>query len=163
VITGDSLGCVSIYDWRSVLSSQDPVKPIRKFEAHEDGAAVTAIGWNGVTLMTGSSRAAIHVWDGLSFAHLRSFVLHPRRHRHRLHDDDSNDGAIKQIIIDASREMFVACAGDRVLAWRAGPLAPASYSKRRATSGARHAARRGRSGYTKYLGKAHALLSSSGA
>ncbi|KAM6493017.1 WD40-repeat-containing domain protein, partial [Amanita muscaria] len=149
VIAGDYLGCISIYDWRA---SHSP-KPIRNFEAHEDGAAVTAITWNGVTLMTGSSRGAIHVWDGLTFIHLRSFAAHPSR-RHRPHlpgDEDVDDETIKQIVIDPSQEMFVACAGDRVLAWKAGPLPYVSSGKHRARSAASHAARKNRSSYAKYL------------
>ncbi len=151
VIAGDSLGWVSIYDWCSAPASQEPVRPVMKFEAHEDGAAVTAIAWNGVILMTGSSRGSIHAWDGLTFSHLRSFASQSgRRHRHHLQEEEANDQSIKQIILDASKDMFIAYACDRVLAWKA--LADPT-GKRAERNTSRHVTKRTKSGCAKYLGK----------
>lgn len=148
VMAGDTLGCVSIYDWRTAPASQEPVRPAVKFEAHEDGAAVTAIAWNGVMLMTGSSRGSMHAWNGLTFTHLRSFESHSgRRNRHHLQEEEANDQGVKQIILDASSDMFIACACDRVLAWRA------SSEKRVERNTSKHIARRTKSGYAKYLGR----------
>ncbi|KAF8637159.1 hypothetical protein AX17_003063 [Amanita inopinata Kibby_2008] len=152
VITGDFLGCISIYDWNASRIPDHPVYPVRKFEAHEDGSPITAITWNEATLMTGSARGGIHVWDGLTFTHLRSFVLHhTRRHMRHVHDEDARDEAIKQILIDSEKETFIASAGDRILAWQAGPAPLGSRGKLRARGGAANVMKRNRSGYAKYL------------
>ena len=150
VIAGDTLGCISIYDWRTEPASQEPVRPVVKFEAYEDGAAVTAIAWNGMILLTGSSRGSMHAWDGLTFTHLRSFESHSiRRNRHHLQAEEANDQGVKQIVLDASSDMFIACACDRVLAWKA------STEKRVERDTSRHVARRTKSGYAKYLGRSN--------
>ncbi|PFH47443.1 hypothetical protein AMATHDRAFT_50310 [Amanita thiersii Skay4041] len=154
VMVGDSLGFVSIYDWEIRHVPGHPVQPARKFEAHEDGSAVTSMAWNGVTLITGSARGTVHVWDGLTFGHLRRFDSHhSRRHRHHHHTqhEGANDDAVKQIAIDSEKEVFIASSGNRLLAWRVGPV-PADYSgKLRGRNSASHSVRKNRSGHAKYI------------
>lgn len=56
-----------------VHSPTDAITPLHKFEAHPDGASTTALAWNGLVLVTGSSRGTVQVFDGISFESLRSF------------------------------------------------------------------------------------------
>jgi WD40 repeat protein len=126
VLTGDYLGCVSVYDWR--VSTPSPttdlscIQPVKKFEAHEDGASVTALAWNGVTLITGSARGTTHVWDGLIFEHLRSFASPVPRRGHGVHGDGREREAVSQILMGPEKEVLLVAVGDRVLAWCAGPV-----------------------------------------
>jgi WD40 repeat protein len=120
VIAGDQLGCISIYDWGASppsesLNGRPPsIRPLRKFEAHEDGA-VTAIAWNSVTLISGSSRGTIKIWDSLTFTPLRSFPSPGVRPP----TGGEWDG-VGQIILQ--RDLLVVSVGSRVLTWRAGPV-----------------------------------------
>jgi WD40 repeat protein len=120
VLTGDYLGCVSIYDWcASTTTTSKYIQSVKKFEAHEDGGSVTALAWNGVTLVTGSARGTTHVWDGLSFEHLRSFASPVPSRR-------SGDGrereAVSQILVGPEKDVLLVAIGDKVLGWRAGPV-----------------------------------------
>ncbi|KAF9463406.1 WD40-repeat-containing domain protein [Collybia nuda] len=126
VLVGDHLGSVSVYDWHAVHPAyRTLVHHVRNFEAHEDGSSVTALAWNGVTLITGSARGAMEVWDGLTFKHLRSFVsLVPRvRGRSAASQGEQRDKeAVTRILIGPEKEVLVASIGDRILAWKAGPV-----------------------------------------
>ena len=124
ILAGDHLGCVSVYNWRS---EQHPAPPIRKFEAH-DMASVSAIAWNGVTLITGSANGTTHAWDALTFEHLKSFASPvPRMHRGRGGAPgngavgDRAREAVRQILVGQEKGVMVVSVGDRVLAWKAGP------------------------------------------
>lgn len=120
VIVGDQLGCISIYDWASNPSVDDnhgkspSLLALRTFEAHEDGA-VTAIAWNSVTLVTGSARGTLKVWDSLTLAPLRSFSSPGARPP----VGGEWDG-VGQIILE--RDLVIISVGSRVMAWRAGPV-----------------------------------------
>ncbi len=115
VFVGDHLGCVSLYAWDTDASRANPITqaigPVRKFEAHRDGASVTAIAWNGLTLVTGSVRGATHVWDALTFAPLRSFVSPvPRLRGRAVHPgvDPAERESVRHILISAERDaLFV--------------------------------------------------------
>lgn len=128
VVTGDHLGCVSVYHWdRPSPPTGSSVLPIRKFEAHEDGAGVTALAWNGVTLITGSAHGATHVWDALTFEHLRSFASPlPRTTGSRWHHGGAQlgtrDESVRQILVGPEREVLMVSVEDRVMAWRAGAV-----------------------------------------
>lgn len=142
VVTGDHIGCVSVYDWRVSTPPSTPssaIQPVRKFEAHEDGAGVTALAWNGMTLVTGSARGATHVWDGLTFDYLRSFPSPVPRRSHGVHRDAREREAVSQILVGPEKEVLLVAVGDRVLAWRAGPAGKNSPGgvRGRHTSGSR--------------------------
>lgn len=118
VIVGDQLGCVSVYDWSASPSfgsfndKPSSVHPLRKFEAHEDGA-VTAITLNSIALVTGSSRGTIKIWDSMTFTPLRSFPspgAKPAAGREW-------DG-VGNIILQ--RDLLIVSVGSRVMAWKAG-------------------------------------------
>jgi WD40 repeat protein len=119
VIAGDKFGCIGIYDWDASpsesLNDKPPfVRPLRKFEAHEDGA-VTAIAWNSITLVSGSSRGTIKIWDSLTFALLRSFTspgIRPPA-------GGEWDG-VGHIILQ--RDLLIVSVGCRVMTWRAGKV-----------------------------------------
>lgn len=129
VLVGDHLGCVSLYAWDTDAACASPgtqaVGPARKFEAHADGASVTAIAWNGLTLVTGSVRGATHVWDALTFAPLRAFASPvPRLRGRAAHPgvDLAERESVRHILVNAERDALFVGIGDRVMAWRAGPV-----------------------------------------
>ncbi|KAG5637445.1 hypothetical protein H0H81_004554 [Sphagnurus paluster] len=116
VLAGDHLGCVSVYDWvaptpTSSKSGVPSVQCVQKFEAHSDGASVTALAWNSVTLITGSSRGTSRVWDALSFEHLRTFMPHGNERQ-----------PVRQILTGTDKQIVLISTGDRVLAWQAGKV-----------------------------------------
>lgn len=126
VLTGDFIGCVSVYDWQVVIPSastiSSSIQPVKKFEAHGDGASVTALAWNGVTLITGSAQGTTRVWDGLTFEHLRSFASPVPQHGHGAHGDGREREAVSQILVGPEKEVLLVAVGDRVMAWQAGPV-----------------------------------------
>ena len=103
----------SAYDWTL------PSAPIRNFEAHQDGSSVTALAWNGVTLIPGSASGMAHVWDVLMFEHLRTFVSPISRDRAGC--AGPKDKPVSHILIWSERELLLV-VGDRVMAWKAGPV-----------------------------------------
>ncbi|TFK69207.1 hypothetical protein BDN72DRAFT_840923 [Pluteus cervinus] len=122
ILTGDHLGCVSVYDWSTSVSQsvQTPIAPIRKFEAHEDGSSIAAIAWNGTTLVTGSARGATHVWDALTFDHLATFSA-PTPSLRRPHWLE-RDTSVKQIILGPKRDVILVNVGDGITTCVAGPM-----------------------------------------
>jgi WD40 repeat protein len=122
VITGTQLGCVGIYDW----TSSNPL-PTYKFEAYEDGASVTALAWNGVTLVTGCARGTTRVWDALTLEHLRSFPSPVPRQRTVIPGAPAENPAVRQILLGLEKEVLLVAVGDRVMAWRAGPVPRGGY------------------------------------
>ncbi|KAG6850382.1 hypothetical protein H0H93_013937 [Arthromyces matolae] len=152
VLAGDRMGYVSLYDWNS-LSSSDPIQCIRKFEAHEDAAAVTALAWNGLTLITGSARGTIHVWDGLTFEPLRSFASPVPRIRARSHHPGREHEPVRQILVNQEKQVMMVSVGDRVLAWVAGPVSKNSPGgvRGRHTSGSAGKKKKDKNGTAKYL------------
>jgi len=92
------VGCISVYYWQGKDSNTETaVLPVRRFEAHVDGSAVTAIRWDGTTLNTDSARGETHVFDGLTFRKLRSFpnpIPQIRGHRYLPPIDPNDDGRV---------------------------------------------------------------------
>jgi WD40 repeat protein len=115
VITGDQLGDVSIYSWDP--SPNRPHNVIHKFSAHTSPITALAYSPNSVALITGSVDGEVKFWDSLSFVPIRSFTFSaPRRFGVTVSEYDG----INQIVVQ--KEMVVATAGERVLAWRAGSV-----------------------------------------
>ena len=119
IIVGDTLGCISIYDWDGVpdftSSCKYPtVRATCKFEAHEDGA-VTAIAANTNIIATGSARGTTKYWDSLNLGLLRSFPSPGARLR-----AGGEWAGVSNIILE--RDFVIISVGSRVLAWRAGPV-----------------------------------------
>jgi WD40 repeat protein len=110
VLVGDWLGSLSVYDWDS---SQVPEKgfvlPTRRIQAFGDGDAVSSIEWNPWVIATGSSTGTVKVWDSLKFCLLRTF--HPPTRGH-----------IGDPLIALEQEMIVIAFGDKITAWKAGPV-----------------------------------------
>ncbi|KAG6890853.1 hypothetical protein C0992_012239 [Termitomyces sp. T32_za158] len=152
ILTGDRMGCVSVYVWNAPTSAS-PIHRVRKFEAHEDGAAVTALAWNGITLITGSDSGTTHIWDGLSFEYLRSFSSPVPRVRGRGNNERRENEPVRQIIIGPEKQVLLVSVGERVLAWIAGPVSkPNSGGVRgRHTSGFAGKRKKDRTGAAKYL------------
>lgn len=174
VFVGDHLGWVSLYPWNadnpvisvsnSILTSTSvdsnsntgtnpitTIQPIRKFEAHPDSTSITALTWSSHTLITGSARGTTHVFDALSFRHLRSFaspIPKIRRYQGGEGDEAERDRQkVKQIIVgsgpgsaalnvipssnskdkfsslmEENRDLVFISVGERVMAWKAGPV-----------------------------------------
>ncbi|KAH9925664.1 WD40-repeat-containing domain protein [Epithele typhae] len=131
VIAGDQLGNVSIFAWdaaptpfetapTSTAQISASVRPFHRIVAHEDGA-VTALAWNHIVLVTGSSQGTVKTWDALMFTPLRTFPS-PAPRPFAGGEWDS----VSQILIDS--DTLVVSVGNRVLAWKAGPAGPASRS-----------------------------------
>lgn len=127
IIVGDQLGGVSIYNWDApcpvvgeIARCKSSVPALRNFEAHEDGA-VTQIAWNSVTLITGSARGTVKVWDSFTFTLLRTFSSPAARPP----VGGEWDG-VSQIILE--RDLVVVSVGSRVMAWRAGPVSHRGHS-----------------------------------
>lgn len=140
VLVGDHMGSVSVYDWHALHNSfGTTIHPTKQIEVHEDGSSVTALAWNGVTLITGSARGTVHVWDALTFDHLRSFMSPvPRVHRRgaTAQAEERDRKVVTQILIGPEKDVLMASIGDRVLAWKAGPvLANGSGVKSRHSTG----------------------------
>ena len=145
VFVGDHLGWVSLYGWDfdnpSLASTRTTIQPVRKFEAHPDGASITALTWSPHTLITGSASGSTYVFDALSFRHLRSFFASPipkARRRHQVEDAEAERDRqkVKQIVVgsgpggaalnfssmEEDRDLVFISVGERVMAWKAGPL-----------------------------------------
>ncbi|EAU87715.2 hypothetical protein CC1G_08751 [Coprinopsis cinerea okayama7 len=125
VVTGDRLGCVGVYLWDSEPSCS-PVPPVHKFEAFRDGSTITSIAWNGVTLVTGSARGITHIFDGLSLERLKvlSSPVPPFPRRGPVPTSPGPDmRAVHHILLGPNKDVIFVGVGDRVLAWKPGPVA----------------------------------------
>ena len=110
VLVGDSLGSLSVYDWdASLASKKDFVLPAKRVQVSGDGDAVSSIEWNPWVIATGSSTGTVKVWDSLKFCLLRTFQPPTRGHT----GDPS-------IVLE--REMIAIAFGDKITAWKAGPV-----------------------------------------
>ncbi|KAH8093128.1 hypothetical protein BXZ70DRAFT_1001723 [Cristinia sonorae] len=112
IVVGDQLGYVAIYPWTDVCPTK-PVAPLRKFEAHTNGA-VTAIKWTPTVLVTGSSLGSTEVWDSIGFSHLRSFPSVGLRATERVWDP------VSRIVVE--RDLVIVSVGSRVMTWLGGPV-----------------------------------------
>ncbi|KAK7005832.1 WD40-repeat-containing domain protein [Favolaschia claudopus] len=141
VVTGTQLGCVGIYDWAA--RDTPHTLPTYKFEAYEDAASVTALARNAVTLVTGSAWGTTKVWDALTLEHLRTFPSPmPRK---RVVVPEADDPAVRQILLGPEKEVLFVAVGDRVMAWRAGPVPKGGFRTRGAVAKTKE-----RSGTSKY-------------
>lgn len=134
VFVGDHLGCISVYDWNadphSVDSRTDAIGPLKKFEAHRDGASVTSIAWNGLVLVSGSGRGDAHVFDGMTFESLRSFESPHPRFRGRVLGTDFGEverqrrerEKVRIILLGPEKDVVFMGTGNKVVAWKAGPV-----------------------------------------
>ncbi|KAF4622358.1 hypothetical protein D9613_009513 [Agrocybe pediades] len=141
ILVGDRMGCVSVYSWDAAHSiapieegsnNADVISPFKSFEAHRDGATVTAIFWDGLVLVTGSARGTTHVFDALTFQHIRSFVapfkMARGSRRTRMGQEgverDREKMAVRQILVNSVAQghgdVLVVAVGDVVMAWQAG-------------------------------------------
>ncbi|KAF7357686.1 hypothetical protein MVEN_00814200 [Mycena venus] len=123
-------GCIGIYDW----TAPNIPLPTYKFEAYEDGASITALAWNAVTLVTGCARGTTKVWDALTLEHLRAFPTPIPRKRALVPGAPTENPAVRQILLGLEKEVLLVAVGDRVMAWRAGPV-PKGGFKTRGTPG----------------------------
>ncbi|KAJ7077305.1 hypothetical protein B0H15DRAFT_789790 [Mycena belliarum] len=156
VITGTKLGCVGIYDW----TAPDMPFPTHKFEATDDGAAITALAWNGLVLVTGCARGTTRVWDALTLTPLRAFASPIPRKRPALHiGGPPEDPAVRQIVLGPEKEVLLVAVGDRVMAWRAGPV-PRGGLKMRGAPGKKRDQRMGTSKYYQQLELKQAVVES---
>ncbi|KZT67887.1 hypothetical protein DAEQUDRAFT_375983 [Daedalea quercina L-15889] len=115
VLVGDQLGGISIFDCDAPSPvGNTSVIPLRKIDAHEDGA-VTALAWNTIVLASGSSRGTVKAWDSLTLAHLRTFPSPGTRPA----AGGEWDG-VNQILLE--RTELLASVGSRVMTWQAGPV-----------------------------------------
>jgi len=110
VLTGDWLGSLSAYDWDAPrVSIEHFVWPVRRILAFGDGDAVSHVEWNPWVTVTGSSTGIVRVWDSLGFHLLRTFQPPVRGHT-------------GDLSITLEREMIAIAFGDKVTAWKAGPV-----------------------------------------
>ena len=176
VFVGDHLGWVSLYAWdtdnpSSNLTTTNTIQPVRKFEAHPDSASITALTWSLHTLIIGSARGTTHVFDALSFRRLRSFAspIPKTRRRHQVGDAEveRDKQKVKQIIVgtgpggaalnlsstsmEEDRDLVFISVGDRVMAWKAGPVPKNLYGGVRARHVHGALGKKKRLGYAKYL------------
>jgi hypothetical protein len=176
VFVGDHLGWVSLYVWDTDTPSPNStttttaIQPVRKFEAHPDSASITALTWSSHTLITGSARGTTHVFDALSLRHLRSFAspIPKTRGRHQAGDAaaERDRQNVKQIIVgtgpgggaalnsslmEEDRDLVFISVGDRVMAWKAGPVPKHLHGGVRARHVHGALGKKKRVGYAKYL------------
>ena len=182
VFVGDHLGWVSLYAWDADNPSPNltaaTIQPVRKFEAHPDSVSITALTWSPHTLITGSARGTTHVFDALSFRHLRSFSPSPipktiGRHQAEDAEAERERRKVKQIIVGTGpggptfnlssmedRDIVFISVGERVMAWKAGPVPKHLHGGVRARHTHRALGKKKRVGYAKYLRMSlyHSLL-----
>ncbi|KAL1742053.1 hypothetical protein HDZ31DRAFT_44082 [Schizophyllum fasciatum] len=143
VLAGEHLGTVAIYDWSA--SGGAHVAPMRKLDAHPDGAAVTALACDGTVLVAGSARGSLHAFDALTLARVRTFDALEARGVGA--GGGGGDGsvsplsAVSHVALAASGEMLLAAVGSEVLAWKAGAV---PRTTRHIVVGAREKGRAGR-------------------
>ncbi|KAJ3982435.1 hypothetical protein F5890DRAFT_1529838 [Lentinula detonsa] len=138
VIAGHRLGWITIYPQANFLapSSNDAIPlvyPTRRFEAHSDGSAVTAIAWNGIVLVTGSDLGDTSIFDACSFSRLRvlNSPLSPSRIRGIGIGAQAQavPAGVNQILLGKERDFLVVSIGDRALAFKAD--VPSKYGKKK--------------------------------
>lgn len=173
VFVGDHLGWVSLYAWDAdnpSTTATTSIQPVRKFEAHHDSVSITALTWSPYTLMTGSAKGTTHVFDALSFRHLKSFFASPipkTRGRHQAGDAEAERERrkVKQIIVgngpgggapnlssmEDDRDLVFISVGERVMAWKAGPVAKHLHGGVRGRHIHGELGKKKRVGYAKYL------------
>ena len=173
IFVGDHLGWVSLYAWDADYPSTTTtttIQPVRKFEAHHDSASITALTWSPYTLIIGSAKGTTHVFDALSFRHLRSFFASPiskSRGRHQVGDAETERERrkVKQIIVgtgpgggalnlssmEENRDLVFISVGERVMAWKAGPVAKHLHGGVRGRHMHGALGKKKRVGYAKYL------------
>ncbi|THU88585.1 hypothetical protein K435DRAFT_307343 [Dendrothele bispora CBS 962.96] len=135
VLAGDQTGCINVYPYGS--KSTDVVSPIRKFEAHEDGSAVTALSWNGLILVSGAASGTTSVFDAFTLERLKTFPTPVPRQRGgrvptigNVPEDDSNE-RVQQIILGPEKDVLVVGVGSHVMGFKADPVPRGGKTKAR--------------------------------
>lgn len=122
LIAGDSLGTVSIYPL-SPSSHAIPVLPTRRLDTSPSTPdPITSVAWNSTIFITGSRTGALNVYDGLTFTHVRTLSYQIPASQRRLHRVDVQDRAVAQIFLGTAQDVVVASVGERVVAYKAGPV-----------------------------------------
>ena len=112
---------VSDSDPNTSVNPLKTIQPIRKFEGHPNSTSITALIWSPHTLITDSGCGTTHVFDGLSFRHLRSFASPIPKTSGRYQGDEAAEAAerdsqkVKQIIVgtgSGSAGLNVTSGGD---------------------------------------------------
>ena len=175
VFVGDHLGWVSLYAWDAdnpslnlaTTTTTTTIRPVRKFEAHPNSSSITALTWSPLTLITGSARGTTHVFDALSFRHLKSFAspVPKIRGRHQVGEAERDRQEVKHIIIgtgpvgtalnlssmEEDRDLVFISVGEWVVAWKAGPVPKHLHGGVRARHTHGALGKKKRVGYAKYL------------
>jgi len=139
ILAGDQMGYVSVYPFDP--ESVDSVAPIRKFEANDDGAAVTALAWNGLVLVSGGASGASSVFDAFTLKRLRVLntpVPRPRGGRIPTVGNllaESLDEGVKQIILGPDKDVLVVSVGSRVMGFKADPVPKGKTKAKKGLSG----------------------------
>ncbi|KAI5119555.1 hypothetical protein M0805_005619 [Coniferiporia weirii] len=128
IFAGDLVGRVSLYDWSAKEGDSDAVPSSRQIDAHSDiDGGVTALACTADVLAVGSMRGSTRIYDVLTLRLLREFPSPISRTSLRQGPEagvtrarDAN--AVREIILE--RDMLIVAAGERVLAWKAGPVKP---------------------------------------
>ena len=134
IFTGDYMGCISLYEWdedfRNVNPRTNAISPFKKIEAHTDGASITSIAWNGLVLVSGSVRGDARVFDGMTFKLLKTFESPHPRFRRRVSVADVGETErereerekVRTILLGPDRDLVFMSIGNKVVAWKAGPV-----------------------------------------
>lgn len=153
IITGDTLGCISVYAWSLTPSSpvSSPqstqqevtvVSALHTFEAFP-ASAITALTWTPTALLAGSASGSVRIFSPLPpFAPLRTLGVQKDKWRA---GGQARERSVGMIVVRSvgsnptvgngksreesppkpppyDEEEIVVCAGDSVLAFRAGPV-----------------------------------------
>ncbi|KAJ4480968.1 WD40-repeat-containing domain protein [Lentinula aciculospora] len=128
VIAGHQWGWITVYPQTrlsaSINTNEVPlVPPTRKFEAHPDGSAVTALAWNNIVLVTGSDLGDTFIFDVCSFSRLRvlNSPLSPTNIRSISvgAEGQAVPGGVNQMVLGKDKDFLVVSVGDRALAFKA--------------------------------------------
>ncbi|THH04240.1 hypothetical protein EW145_g5671 [Phellinidium pouzarii] len=129
ILAGDSIGRVSFFDWSvTPEDSRNAVSSFRRLDAHPNvEGGVTALACTAHVLATGSARGTTLIYDILTLRLLHEFPS-PAPRAHLRQDPETDTGrprdanAVRNIILDT--DMVLVSVGERVLAWKAGPVKP---------------------------------------
>lgn len=122
IIVGDSLGRVSMFDWSGNPSeSFGAVPSFKRLDVCPDiEGGITAISCSEQVLVVGTARGSTQVFDVLSLRFLRKFAKPGPRHGPRLISEGDHPYRVRQIIVE--RDMLLVISGERILAWKGGPV-----------------------------------------
>ncbi|KAF9074445.1 hypothetical protein BDP27DRAFT_1416325 [Rhodocollybia butyracea] len=137
IITGHQLGWITIYPQFNFVSdftiknATPLISPIRKFEAHLDGSAVSALAWNGVILVTGADQGSTTIFDACTFSRLRVLSSPINHSRIRGIGGAHGQSNVQQILLSKEKDFIVVSVGDRAMAFKADVLPKNGNDKRK--------------------------------